>query len=134
MKTKEDFECPLSDAAVAILKAIKGDDEPAPNAPIFTGRFGDRLAEGGFRCVLQRVCKEMGIKAPTVHGFRSSFRDFAGRQDQPSARRRRGCTGSDYRWHRGRLSARDCAREEAAADGGHITCPRKGDIPLEWSV
>ena len=28
--------------------------------------------------MLQRVCKEMGIKAPTVHGFRSSFRDFAG--------------------------------------------------------
>ena len=78
MKTKEDFECPLSDAALAILNTIKGDDEPAPNAPIFTGRFGDRLAEGGFRCVRQRVCKEMGIKAPTVHGFRSSFRDFAG--------------------------------------------------------
>ena len=37
MKTKEDFECPLSDAAVAILNTIKGDDEPAPNAPIFTG-------------------------------------------------------------------------------------------------
>jgi integrase len=78
MKTKEDFECPLSDAAVAILKAVKGDHEPDANAVIFTGRFGDRLAEGGLRCALRRVCKAMGVKAPTVHGFRSSFRDFAG--------------------------------------------------------
>jgi len=129
MKTKEDFECPLSDAALAILNTIKGDDEPAPNAPIFTGRFGDRLAEGGFRCVLRRICKEMGIKAPAVHGFRSSFRDFAGRQDQPSARRRRGCAGSHCRWHRGRLSTRDCAGEEAAADAalGRLPIPKRAE-------
>ena len=64
---------PLSDAACAILEAIKGDTIPHPNALIFTGQTGRRLADSSLLKLARRI--EPGI---TVHGFRSCFRDWVG--------------------------------------------------------
>ena len=68
-----DHIVPLSDAAVAILTAIKGDEPPDPDELIFKGRFGTRLAEGGLRCACNRINPDIA-----VHAFRSCFSDWVG--------------------------------------------------------
>jgi integrase len=74
----EAFDCPLSGPAVALLEALKGDETPDPKAYIFKGRFGGHLGESTLRRVLERVCGNLGVEAPTPHGYRSALRDFAG--------------------------------------------------------
>jgi integrase len=73
-----DHIVPLSDAAVAILMAMKGDKEPAPTKHVFGGRFGADLGTSTLLRVQERVCDALGIEHRTVHGFRSSFSDWAG--------------------------------------------------------
>jgi integrase len=68
-----DHIVPLSDAAIAILSAIKGDETPGPDELIFKGRFGTRLAEGGLRCACNRINPDIA-----VHAFRSCFSDWVG--------------------------------------------------------
>jgi integrase len=64
---------PLSAAAYAILKCNKGDRTPEPNELIFAGRTGRRLADNALRKAARRI-------DPTIsaHGFRSTFKDWAG--------------------------------------------------------
>jgi integrase len=81
-----DHVVPLSDAAVAILEAIRGDEIPDWNALVFKGRFGTRLAEGGLRCVCRRIDPTI-----TVHGFRSTFSDWAGDETDASEETREFC-------------------------------------------
>jgi integrase len=59
-------------AAIAILKAIKGDRAPAPTDLVFIGADG-QLAENALLKAVQRI-------DPTVtqHGFRSTFSDWRG--------------------------------------------------------
>jgi len=77
MKGREEQNVPLSDAACATLRAIKGDTIPHPNALIFTGWTGRRLADSSLLKLARRI--EPGI---TVHGFRSSLRDWVGEETE----------------------------------------------------
>jgi integrase len=76
MRREEDrapHTVPLSAAACAILKGIKGDRTPEPDELIFAGRTGRRLADNALRKAARRI-------DPTIsaHGFRSTFKDWAG--------------------------------------------------------
>ena len=69
MKSKRVHRVPLSDAAVAVLREVKG---LSPRY-VFPGhRGGSHLSNMAMLKVLKRV----GPKGITVHGFRSTFRDW----------------------------------------------------------
>jgi integrase len=81
MKTEDDlegtdFEVPLGDPAIAILKAVipKG---AAPDAYVFAGQWSmDHTKPLGQNAVLHAL--KAVYPAMTTHGCRSSFRDWAG--------------------------------------------------------
>ena len=64
---------PLSAAAMAILKKIEP-EKPSSDLKIFTGSKGRSLSNMAMSMLLRR----MGQDDITVHGFRSTFRDWAG--------------------------------------------------------
>jgi integrase len=76
-----DHIVPLSDAAVAILMAVKGDRMPDPKELVFTGRAlraeanspGRRLGSRTLLAVVKRIKPDV-----TAHGFRSTFMDWSG--------------------------------------------------------
>ena len=70
MKMKREHRVPLSDRAVSILKSQPRIDE---NPLVFPAPRGSQMSDATMSAVLKR----MGIDA-TVHGFRSSFRDWCG--------------------------------------------------------
>jgi integrase len=72
MKKGKEHRVPLSEAALALLKALPREKG---NPHLF---IGSRSATAQNRRVLLRVLRAMGQDAITVHGFRSSFRDWAG--------------------------------------------------------
>lgn len=73
MKAKRPHRVPLSDAALALLTALLP-DEGKPDALIFQGSKPDKpLSDMSLSAVLRR----MGRPEITVHGFRSTFRDWA---------------------------------------------------------
>jgi integrase len=81
MKTEDDpqsrdFEVPLCDRAVAILKAAMPKDA-APDAYVFAGQWSkDHTKPLGMNAVLHAL--KAVYPAMTTHGCRSSFRDWAG--------------------------------------------------------
>jgi integrase len=73
MKSGRPHRVPLSAEAVAVLDAVRGLDA----AFVFPGgRRGKPLSNAAMTALLKR----MGHGAITVHGFRSSFRDWAAEQ------------------------------------------------------
>lgn len=79
MKAKRAHQVPLSEPALAILKRVRPlavtlDGEPDPMAPLFPGR---RRALPMSNMTLIMLLRRMGRGDLTVHGFRSSFRDWA---------------------------------------------------------
>jgi integrase len=72
MKMRKEHRVPLSDRAVAILKTI-GSGDP-DNYVFINGDTGDPLSNMAMLELLQGMTGEKH----TVHGFRSSFRDWAG--------------------------------------------------------
>ena len=69
MKSKREHRVPLSDVAVAALKAVKGRSKRY----VFPGhKRGSHLSNAAMMQVLKRL-EQTGI---TVHGFRSTFRDW----------------------------------------------------------
>ncbi len=69
MKAKEEYRVPLSPAALAILEQVRGLDGDL----IFPGRRrGSALSDMSLTAVLKRLNVPV-----TVHGFRSTFRDWA---------------------------------------------------------
>jgi integrase len=72
MKAGKEHTVPLSDAAIAILKAVKPLADTLPHSPIFPAPRGGVLSD----MTLSKVLRDADI-AVTVHGFRSSFRDWA---------------------------------------------------------
>lgn len=64
---------PLSDAALAILEKIEVFRIESAGAPAFPGLRGKPLSD----MTLAKALKTAGAGAYTVHGFRSSFRDWA---------------------------------------------------------
>jgi integrase len=70
MKGGREHRVPLSDRAVAILKELPHEEG---NPFIFIGPHQDGLSKESMPAVLRR----MGRRDITVHGFRSTFRDWA---------------------------------------------------------
>lgn len=73
MKAAVVHEVPLSEPAVAILKALK-DRDAKPTDLVFPAPRGGSLSD----MALSQLLKRMDRKNITVHGFRSTFRDWAG--------------------------------------------------------
>lgn len=72
MKSKTAHRVALSDAAVELLKAL-----PQVSKYVFPGfQEGKPISDGAMR----RVLKRMGRDDLTVHGFRSTFRDYIGEE------------------------------------------------------
>lgn len=75
MKAGKAHRVPLPDAAVAILTNLAKEYSTAPNAYLFPSIQADRpLSNMSMAMLLRR----MGVTDATVHGFRSSFRDWVG--------------------------------------------------------
>lgn len=73
MKMRREHVVPLTEAALVVLRAMAiGGMDPA--APVFPNTKGKPLSNMTMEMLLRR----MGCEDFTVHGFRSSFRDWAG--------------------------------------------------------
>jgi integrase len=69
MKSKREHRVPLSDAAVSLVKAVNGRSQRY----VFPGqKRGSHLSNNAMLKVLQRLNQD----SITVHGFRSTFRDW----------------------------------------------------------
>jgi len=75
MKAEAEHSVPLSDSAVAILAALEPKNAE-PHRLVFPAQRGGKLSNMAMSMLLRR----MGIDNVTVHGFRSSFRDWAGEE------------------------------------------------------
>jgi integrase len=64
---------PLSDRAIAILSALGGEEKQGTDEPIFAGLIGRRLGSSALLDTARKIRKDIG-----VHGFRKSFRNWAG--------------------------------------------------------
>jgi integrase len=79
MKAGREHRVPLSDDALAVLEIVRQlammrDGEPDPAAPIFPGT---RRALPLSNMSMEMILRRMGRDDITVHGFRSSFSDWA---------------------------------------------------------
>jgi integrase len=76
MKAGQSHSVPLSDAAVDILRTMTGLVVGQNDELVFKGAGGKPLSD----MTLTKALRDSGIKNDTVHGFRSSFRDWAAEQ------------------------------------------------------
>jgi integrase len=77
MKAGREHRVPLGEPALAVLDKVKSLTDGVPDALVFAGpKKGAGLSDAAFHALLSR----MGISRTTAtpHGFRSSFRDWAG--------------------------------------------------------
>jgi integrase len=73
MKAGKEHQVPLSAAAANLLKTLK--EGRGPEDPVFPGQSGKKpLSNMAMLMLLRR----MNVEEFTVHGFRSTFRDWAG--------------------------------------------------------
>jgi integrase len=80
MKARKEHRVPLSDTAIALLERLPRvpDDAEAGDELLFAGaKSGRPLSDMSLSAVLRRMPVEDEMGAVTVHGFRSSFRDWA---------------------------------------------------------
>lgn len=78
MKASKEHAIPLSPRAVEILKEMEASREAGDNCEfVFPGWSGDK---GLSNMAMLKLLKDMGHTGLTVHGFRSTFRDWAGEQ------------------------------------------------------
>lgn len=73
MKEGREHRVPLTDATVKLLRERAGDATPEPGELVFPGVGGVQQSP----MTMTKVLRDMGETA-TVHGFRSSFRDWVG--------------------------------------------------------
>jgi integrase len=73
MKAARPHSVPLSDRAVEIILNI---GEAKVSDLVFPDRSGQQLSPESTRALLRRL----GVEDATTHGFRSSFRDWAGNE------------------------------------------------------
>lgn len=86
MKAGREHRVPLSDAALAMLHIARGDPEPAADTLVFAARGGGNpLSDMALTMLLRKAKRPDGGgwtdragETITAHGFRSSFRDWAG--------------------------------------------------------
>jgi integrase len=72
MKAKRDHRIPLTSEAVAILKPLF---ENRPSEYVFPGQKHGKPLSG---MAMEMLLRRMKVKTVTVHGFRSTFRDWCG--------------------------------------------------------
>ena len=77
MKAGKAHVIPLSAAAVAILSEAKGERSVRPDEAIFPGRTGKFLSD----MTLSKALRGVTDQPATVHGFRSSFRDWVAEKE-----------------------------------------------------
>ena len=75
MKAEAEHSVPLTDRALALLHALSPKNLE-PHRQVFPAQRGGKLSNMAMSMLLRR----MGIEDVTVHGFRSSFRDWAGEE------------------------------------------------------
>lgn len=75
MKAGKEHRVPLSEPAVEILTALVLENDTDPSAYVFPGSQPERPLSGMSMAMLLRRMKVLRI---TVHGFRSTFRDWVG--------------------------------------------------------
>ena len=81
MKMKEPHVVPLAKPAVALLRRLRGeqlalDGEIRPDRIVFTHYGAQAISD----VTMLKVLRDMKIEGVTVHGFRSSFADWAAEQ------------------------------------------------------
>jgi integrase len=76
MKAGREHVVPLSDEALSVLSVVQKLRSGLTNAPIFHGLRGKPLSD----MTMTKVLRDMGYPKITVHGFRSTFRDWAAEQ------------------------------------------------------
>ena len=76
MKAGQAHSVPLTDAALAILNTMSSFRAGHAGELIFKGVGGKPLSD----MTLTKALRDAGVKDYTVHGFRSSFRDWAAEQ------------------------------------------------------
>jgi integrase len=76
MKAGKEHVVPLSQAALEILSAAEPFRGRTKDSYVFPGKPGKPLSD----MTLTKVLRDMGHVQITVHGFRSSFRDWAAEQ------------------------------------------------------
>jgi integrase len=74
MKERREHRVPLTDEALDILKDRRGEETPDAGALIFAGVAGAQMSS----MTMTKVVRDLGEAEATVHGFRSSFRDWVG--------------------------------------------------------
>jgi integrase len=72
MKGNQQHRVPLAPQVIALLD--KGPEAASPGSLLFPSPFGGALSDTSMRRVLQQ---QLGYREITLHGFRSSFRDWA---------------------------------------------------------
>lgn len=80
MKMGQEHKVPLSHAAVAILEKAKAHSVVKPEGLVFPGLKRKPLSD----MTLSKVLRINGGEGFTVHGFRSSFKDWASEEGYPS--------------------------------------------------
>ena len=75
MKAGKEHRVPLTDPAVQLLAALAKESGTEPSTYVFPSSQPDRPLSGMSMAMLLRRMKVLGI---TVHGFRSTFRDWVG--------------------------------------------------------
>lgn len=80
MKARKEHVVPLSDEALAVLETAKRLRKGIAGEPIFPGNRGKPLSD----MTLSKVLRTATSEKVTVHGFRSSFRDWAAEKAQAS--------------------------------------------------
>lgn len=74
----EDFKVPLSDAAIGVLERMAVDPKGDPDRFLFPGKPGQGVNTGLSNAAMRKCLQEdLGCPQYTVHGFRSTFRDWA---------------------------------------------------------
>jgi integrase len=77
MKSEKEHRVPLADAVLAVLRqAAELRQSDAADAPVFPGGKGGKSVKGLSNVAMLMLLRRMGRGDLTVHGFRSSFRDW----------------------------------------------------------
>jgi integrase len=126
MKAGKERRVPLSEPVLAVLREIAAlRQSDAPDAALLPSGKGGKSSKALSIVAMLMLLRRMGRGALTVHGFRSSFRDWAAdisvRRSKP-----RLPTRSSRRWKL-HIAAREPIREAAQADErpGDVLRPRR---------
>jgi len=76
MKAEKEHRVPLSDAALAVLREVAKLRRGDSDAPVFPGGKGGKGGGALSNMAMLALLRRMGRDDLTVHGFRSSFRDW----------------------------------------------------------